>query len=329
MRVDQRQRRLGPTQFPDRHAADSHQGDREVQQGRDPQRQQDGKWQVLFRLAYFLCHVDHVLEAGEGEKCQEGAEEHPIPDTAASEGRRRVERSARPVEQRRRGDRNDQQQTGNFDNRDQGGSRHRLGNAPSREPSQHHDADQQRGQFRHVDEYLQITGKTAQDRSRAHHPDHHDQAAHQAGQRPVAGPRLDVSRRAGADRITRRQFGIGQSGQSGQQGGQYEGQGHVHPGVQRDLADQHIDAGAQDVAQAVEGGKGQRQRALECRLLTGSGWAQAGHGCIIAAAATAQAICGGGRGLRRAFVSHQHSRGEYRDLCRDRKLHPLQIHRLR
>jgi len=62
--------------------------------------------------------------------------------------------------------------------------------------------------------------------------------------------------------MARGQLGIGQAGEAREQRRDQKRNRRVQPGRIRDLADQHIDTGAKDGAQAVKRDLGQRQRSF-------------------------------------------------------------------
>ena len=81
--------------------------------------------------------------------------------------------------------------------------------------------------------------------------------------RREAEARLQVNRLPGAQRVARRQFRVAEGRHPGYQRGEQERPGRKNARGRDNLADQHVNAGAENVAEPVKCQQRQRQRAPE------------------------------------------------------------------
>ena len=174
--------------------------------------------------------------------------------------------AGRKVAERGRTHRNDDEETSDLDHREQRSQNDGLEDAPGRDHAEYEDQRDDDQPVGRADEALEIAGEATHDRSARH--DH--RAGHQEpdgqGEPGSAEPLVDVRSLAGALRVTRGQLGEAEGREARHQQRQQKRDRRVEPGASDDAPDQHIDAGADRRAEAVEHHERQRQAAPEGRL---------------------------------------------------------------
>ncbi len=237
----QAERRVGSGKLFDRHGGNRDHGDRQIERRRDDKRQHHGARNVAVRDLGFLHDIGEILEPMKAKK-----REQARIGNAGQRGRAERRRHQQDVAKRQAGMNagdNDRHQAAGFDQREQAGEQHRFQNAPGRDRAEgcdHHDHDRA---LRQLVELPNVAGGAERDRGRGHDADYYGQEAGEGGGEPRLKRRAHISGLAGADGITRRQFGVRADSQRHRHRGDGEGPRRVFAGVTGDCADQHVNAG--------------------------------------------------------------------------------------
>ena len=249
--IDIGQWRATLRQFGRRHGQHGNCRHQQIEHDGDGQGQQDRRRHGMGDVFGFLGHIDQILESQEGVKGQHRPRRDADPGEAL-EGRNQLRPARWQVGQAALRRPDDQQQSADFQHRENGGRGHRFADSPQRQSGQqgqYQDHAQRLGQGH---EFMQIADRAVDDSGRRHHPRQRHHQPDDQRQPARAESLAHIDRLAGAARIARHQFGETEGGEGGQQGGDQEGYRRRHARAPRHLADQHEDAGPDGGAQPVE-----------------------------------------------------------------------------
>ncbi len=156
-----------------------------------------------------------------------------------------------------------------LDDRERRRDAHRALDAPRGNETEYHDQADDQKRVREVHQHLKVAGKSARQCRRRNHAGGSNQQANGHRQPVQIEGLVNIHGLAGTDRKPRRELTVGEGGQSRDYGCHNERHGCAHARGTNDLADEHINARAENVAEAVKRNEGETEAATQASVSPG------------------------------------------------------------